>query len=162
MVYLLYSTGLRVTELVELPLTGCNLQSNFVRVIGKGNKERLIPFGQTAAEKIQTYLKRFRPGLLRGRTSNYLFITRLGKPMTRLRFYQIIKETAERSGISQPISPHMLRHSFATHLLSHGADLRAVQMMLGHSDVTTTQIYTHLDNDRLKAIHQKFHPRSGR
>ena len=162
MLYLLYSTGLRVSELVGLPLSGCNLQSNFVRVIGKGDKERLVPFGRTAAEKIDDYLKRFRPALLRGRRSNYLFVTRLGGPMTRLRFYQILKEIAISASIRQPISPHMLRHSFATHLLSHGADLRVVQMMLGHADVTTTQIYTHVDQERLKAIHRKFHPRGGK
>jgi integrase/recombinase XerD len=159
MLFLLYSTGLRVSELVQLPLNGCNLAAGFVRVIGKGNKERLIPFGDQAKEKIEQYLKISRPLILKGKRSNYLFITARGSCMTRLRFWQIVRKTAEGAGIEKGISPHMLRHSFATHLLSHGADLRAVQMMLGHADIATTQIYTHIDQDRLKSIHKKFHPR---
>lgn len=159
MLFLLYSTGLRVSELVQLPLTGCNLAAGFVRVIGKGNKERLIPFGNQAKEKIEQYLKVSRPLILKGKRSNYLFITARGSCMTRLRFWQIVRKTALAAGIEKDISPHMLRHSFATHLLSHGADLRAVQMMLGHADIATTQIYTHIDQDRLKSIHKKFHPR---
>ncbi|GAB6193290.1 site-specific tyrosine recombinase XerD [Desulfocastanea catecholica] len=159
MLFLLYSTGLRVSELVQLPLTGCNLAAGFVRVIGKGNKERLIPFGNQAKEKIEQYLKVSRPLILKGKRSNYLFITARGSCMTRLRFWQIVRKTALAAGIDKDISPHMLRHSFATHLLSHGADLRAVQMMLGHADIATTQIYTHIDQDRLKSIHKKFHPR---
>ncbi len=159
MLFLLYSTGLRVTELVQLPLAACNLAAGFVRVIGKGNKERLIPFGDQAKEKIDTYLKTARPLILKGKRSNYLFITGRGGCMTRLRFWQIVRKTALAAGIDKDISPHMIRHSFATHLLSHGADLRAVQMMLGHTDVATTQIYTHIDQDRLKSIHKKFHPR---
>lgn len=159
MLFLLYSTGLRVSELVQLPLTGCNLAAGFVRVIGKGNKERLIPFGNQAKEKIEQYLKLSRPLILKGKRSNYLFITARGSCMTRLRFWQIVRKTALAAGIEKDISPHMLRHSFATHLLSHGADLRAVQMMLGHADIATTQIYTHIDQDRLKSVHKKFHPR---
>lgn len=159
MLFLLYSTGLRVSELVQLPLTGCNLAAGFVRVIGKGNKERLIPFGDQAKEKIEQYIKSSRPLILNGKRSNYLFITARGSCMTRLRFWQIVRKTALAAGIEKDISPHMLRHSFATHLLSHGADLRAVQMMLGHADIATTQIYTHIDQDRLKSIHKKFHPR---
>lgn len=159
MLFLLYSTGLRVSELVQLPLNGCNLAAGFVRVIGKGNKERLIPFGDQAKEKIEQYLKTSRPLILKGKRSNYLFITGRGSCMTRLRFWQIVRKTALGAGIEKDISPHMLRHSFATHLLSHGADLRAVQMMLGHADIATTQIYTHIDQDRLKSIHKKFHPR---
>ncbi len=159
MLVLLYSTGLRVTELVQLPLAACNINASFLRVIGKGNKERLIPFGQLAQERIATYLHSSRPLILKGKKSNYLFVTNRGSCMTRLRFWQIIKQNAIRAGISRNISPHMLRHSFATHLLSHGADLRAVQMMLGHADISTTQIYTHVDTDRLKNIHKKFHPR---
>jgi integrase/recombinase XerD len=159
MLFLLYSTGLRVSELVQLPLTGCNLAAGFVRVIGKGNKERLIPFGNQAKEKIEQYIKLSRPLILKGKRSNHLFITARGSCMTRLRFWQIIRKTALAAGIDKDISPHMLRHSFATHLLSHGADLRAVQMMLGHADIATTQIYTHIDQDRLKSIHKKFHPR---
>jgi integrase/recombinase XerD len=159
MLFVLYSTGLRVSELVGLPLSACNLSAGFVRVLGKGNKERLIPFGEQAREKIESYLKTARPHILKNKRSNYLFITGRGTCMTRLRFWQIIKKTALAVGIAKEISPHMLRHSFATHLLSHGADLRAVQMMLGHADIATTQIYTHIDQDRLKSIHKKFHPR---
>jgi integrase/recombinase XerD len=159
MLYLLYSTGLRVSELVGLPLSACNLSAGFVRVMGKGNKERLIPFGEQAKEKIEQYLKLSRPLILKGKRSNYLFVTGRGSCMTRLRFWQIVRKTALAAGISKDISPHMIRHSFATHMLSHGADLRAVQMMLGHADIATTQIYTHIDQDRLKSIHKKFHPR---
>lgn len=159
MLVLLYSTGLRVSELVLLPLVACNLAAGFVRVLGKGNKERLIPFGAEAKEKIEIYLKTARPNILKGKRSNYLFITHRGTHMTRLRFWQIIRKSALAAGIEKEISPHMLRHSFATHLLAGGADLRAVQMMLGHSDIATTQIYTHIDQDRLKNIHKKFHPR---
>ncbi|NOR23136.1 MAG: site-specific tyrosine recombinase XerD [Desulforhopalus sp.] len=159
MLFLLYSTGLRVSELIQLPLAACNLAAGFVRVLGKGNKERLIPFGDQAKEKIEQYLKTARPLILKGKRSNYLFITGRGSCMTRLRFWQIVRKTALTAGIDKNISPHMIRHSFATHLLSHGADLRAVQMMLGHADISTTQIYTHIDQDRLKSIHKKFHPR---
>ncbi len=159
MLFVLYATGLRVTELVSLPLSACNLSAGFVRVLGKGNKERLIPFGDQAREKIDDYLKTARPFILKNKRSNYLFITRRGTCMTRLRFWQIVRKTALAVGITKEISPHMFRHSFATHLLSHGADLRSVQMMLGHADIATTQIYTHIDQDRLKSIHKKFHPR---
>ncbi|MGW8192625.1 MAG: site-specific tyrosine recombinase XerD [Desulforhopalus sp.] len=159
MLFLLYSTGLRVTELVTLPVASCNLAAGFIRVLGKGSKERLIPFGDQAREKIDHYLKTARPLILKGKRTNYLFVTGRGNCMTRLRFWQIIRQAALAAGISKPISPHMLRHSFATHLLSHGADLRAVQMMLGHSDIATTQIYTHIDQERLKSVHKKFHPR---
>jgi integrase/recombinase XerD len=159
MLHLLYSTGMRVSELVSIPLAACNLSSCFVRVIGKGNKERLIPFGTPAQEIIEQYLKTARPLILKGRRSNALFVSNRGSAMSRLRFWQIIKEAARAAGINKPISPHMLRHSFATHLLTHGADLRSVQLMLGHSDIATTQIYTHIDQDRLKELHKKFHPR---
>ncbi len=159
MLQLLYSTGLRVSELVTLPITACNMSSCFVRVIGKGDKERLIPFGIPAKEAIETYLTSARPLILKTRRSNTLFVTNRGRGMTRLRFWQIINEAAVVAGIGQKLSPHTLRHSFATHLLTHGADLRSVQIMLGHSDITTTQIYTHVDEGRLKSIHKKFHPR---
>ncbi|MBW2683223.1 MAG: site-specific tyrosine recombinase XerD, partial [Deltaproteobacteria bacterium] len=159
MLFLLYSTGLRVSELIRLPLSACNLSAGFVRVLGKGNKERLVPFGEQAKEKIEFYLETARPLILKGKQSNYLFVTRQGSCMTRLRFWQIIRKTALAAGIEKNISPHMLRHSFATHLLSHGADLRSVQLMLGHADIATTQIYTHIDQERLKSIHKKFHPR---
>lgn len=159
MLHLLYSTGLRVSELVSLSLSGCNLISCFVRIIGKGDKERLVPFGEIAKQQLETYLEKSRPHILKGKRTNILFVTNRGTGMTRLRFWQIIKEAGRVAGIDKDISPHMLRHSFATHLLSHGADLRSVQLMLGHSDITTTQIYTHIDQDRLKHIHKKFHPR---
>lgn len=159
MLFLLYSTGLRVTELVTLTVASCNLSAGFLRVLGKGNKERLIPFGDQAREKIDHYLKTARPFILKGKRTNHLFVTGRGNCMTRLRFWQIIRQAALAAGISKSISPHMLRHSFATHLLSHGADLRAVQMMLGHSDIATTQIYTHIDQERLKSVYKKFHPR---
>ncbi|MBU1567054.1 MAG: site-specific tyrosine recombinase XerD [Proteobacteria bacterium] len=159
MLFVLYATGLRVSELVGLPLSACNLNAGFVRVLGKGNKERLIPFGDQARERIDAYLKTARPFILKNKRSNYLFVTRRGTCMTRLRFWQIIRKIALAAGIQKEISPHMIRHSFATHLLSHGADLRSVQMMLGHADIATTQIYTHIDQERLKSIHKKFHPR---
>lgn len=159
MLFLLYSTGLRVSELVNLPLAACNLSSCFVRVFGKGNKERLIPFGIQAKEKIETYIAHGRLVILNGKRSNFLFVTARGTAMTRLRFWQIIRRMATAAGITKDISPHMIRHSFATHLLAHGADLRSVQLMLGHADIATTQIYTHIDQDRLKSIHRKFHPR---
>lgn len=159
MIYLLYSTGVRVSELVKLPLVACNLNSGFVRILGKGDKERLIPFGEAAEKELRRYLDTSRATILNGKRSNALFVTNRGGAMTRLRFWQILKETAVAAGISKDISPHMLRHSFATHMLAHGADLRAVQLMLGHADITTTQIYTHIDQDRLKSIHKKFHPR---
>lgn len=160
MLFLLYSTGVRVSELVNLTIRSVNLSSSFLRVRGKGDKERLVPFGEPAREKLEEYVTTTRPLILQSRTSNVLFVTNRGKSMTRTRFWQIIGETARAAGISKQISPHMLRHSFATHLLAHGADLRSVQMMLGHSDIATTQIYTHIDQERLKSIHKKFHPRS--
>ena len=129
-------------------------------MLGKGTKERLIPFNEEAKEKITFYLQESRKFLLKNKQSNFLFVTSRATAMTRLRFWQIIRETAYKADIDKKISPHMLRHSFATHLLEHGADLRSVQIMLGHSDIATTQIYTHIDTKRLKAIHQKFHPRS--
>lgn len=159
MLILLYSTGLRVSELIMLPLAGCNLESGFLKVIGKGDKERLVPFGDKARTAVDSYINETRPHTLKGRKSTYLFVTGRGKPMTRARFWQIIGETASAAGISKTISPHMIRHSFATHLLANGADLRAVQIMLGHADISTTQIYTHIDQDRLKSIHRSFHPR---
>lgn len=159
MIHFLYSTGLRVSELVGLTLSACNMNACFVRIRGKGGKERLVPFGTSTKTHLENYFEKSRPNILKGKKSNHLFVTNRGGPMTRLRFWQIIKEMAYTTGISSNISPHMLRHSFATHLLTHGADLRAVQLMLGHSDIATTQIYTHIDQDRLKNIHKKFHPR---
>ncbi len=159
MLHLLYATGLRVSELVKISTAGINLSAGYLRVLGKGSKERLIPFGEEAGERIEYYLQSSRPQLLKGRRSDYLFVTNRGTKMTRLRFWQIIKEICLVKGITKKISPHMLRHAFATHLVENGADLRSVQMMLGHSDITTTQIYTHVDSNRLKGCHKKFHPR---
>lgn len=159
MLYLLYATGMRVSELVSLPLNCLSLTSGHVRVLGKGDKERIVPFGEIAGERIAEYLESGRPSLLGKKNSPYLFLSNRGTAMTRARFWQIVNGIAAHAGIRQRISPHMLRHSFATHLLAGGADLRAVQMMLGHSDIATTQIYTKVDADRLKAVHHRFHPR---
>ena len=159
MLHLLYATGIRVSELVSLEITSVNQTGGFIRVLGKGDNERLVPFSQTARDVLQKYLKKGRPLLLKKKMSRQLFVTNRGSGMTRARFWQIISQKAAANGITRKISPHMIRHSFATHLLAGNADLRAVQMMLGHADIATTQIYTHVDSDRLKAIHQKFHPR---
>ncbi|MBU0482392.1 MAG: site-specific tyrosine recombinase XerD [Proteobacteria bacterium] len=159
MLHLLYASGLRVSELVNLPLAALNLTGGTVRIFGKGSKERLVPFGEEAAGRIKTYLRDGRPLLLKKKRSPALFLTNRGGAMTRLRFWQIVQQTVFQTGINKKVSPHTLRHSFATHLLEHGADLRSVQMMLGHSDIATTQIYTHVDSRRLKSTHQKFHPR---
>jgi len=159
MLHLLYASGLRVSELVNMPVAGININSGRLRVLGKGSKERLVPFGEVAGEKLAGYLKEGRPKLLKKGRSDYLFLTAHGRPMSRNRFWQIIKELVLRAGIKKKVSPHTLRHSFASHLLAGGADLRSVQMMLGHSDISTTQIYTHIDADRLKDIHKRFHPR---
>ena len=159
MLMLLYSTGLRVSELISLPLNSCNFSAGFLKVRGKGNKERLVPFGEAAKKTLFDYIDHSRPALLKDRRSAILFVTGRAKAMTRVRFWQILSQTATAAGIHTTLSPHMLRHSFATHLLANGADLRAVQLMLGHSDISTTQIYTHIDQDRLKSIHRSFHPR---
>jgi len=159
MLYLLYATGMRVSELVQLPVNSCNLTSCHVRIMGKGSKERIVPFGEVASERITEYLEQGRPALMKKKSSPYLFLSNRGTAMSRARFWQIINTIAVNAGVRRRISPHMLRHSFATHLLAGGADLRAVQMMLGHSDIATTQIYTKIDTDRLKATHQRFHPR---
>jgi integrase/recombinase XerD len=155
----IYATGLRVTELVELPMAGLNLEAGFVTVTGKGAKTRLIPFGEAARARIVKYRASARPEFLKGRTSDYLFITRRGGPMTRQGFWKIVKKYAMKAGVTKHISPHGLRHSFATHLLERGADLRSVQSMLGHSDISTTQIYTHVAETRLRGIFQRIHPR---
>lgn len=159
MLHLLYGTGVRVSELVNMPISGCNLINCHVRVMGKGSKERMVPFSDTTREKIRYYMVKARPLIMKGGSSPLLFVTGRRKGMTRGRFWQIIREMAAACGINKSVSPHMLRHSFATHLLSGGADLRAVQMMLGHADISTTQIYTMVDSSRLKTIHSKFHPR---
>ena len=155
----LYATGLRVSELVALGLSGLSLEMGVVRVMGKGGKERLVPLGEEAAEWLKRYAAQARPELLSGRASDAVFVTRRGGAMTRQAFWHLIKRHAGRAGIDKPLSPHTLRHAFATHLLNHGADLRVVQMLLGHSDISTTQIYTHVALERLKQLHARHHPR---
>ncbi len=159
MLYLLYATGMRASELVGLKVSGCSMTGCYVRIIGKGNKERLVPFSETTRDVIQEYLVRVRPAFLKKQSSVFMFLSNRGKEMTRTRFWQIARDAALMAGIKKPVSPHMLRHSFATHLLVNGADLRSVQMMLGHSDISTTQVYTKVDSARLKSIHERFHPR---
>jgi integrase/recombinase XerD len=159
MLELLYAAGLRVSELVNLKLQDINTQAGFVRVFGKGAKERIVPIGQYAKGKLENYLKKTRPLLSKNVSSRYLFIARPGKPMTRQGFWKLLKNYCRQAGVVKNISPHSFRHSFASHLLEGGADLRSIQLMLGHSDISTTQLYTHVVRDRLKAVHQKFHPR---
>ncbi|ATE59064.1 site-specific tyrosine recombinase XerD [Thauera sinica] len=157
----LYATGLRVSELVGLRLFEVSLNDGFVRVMGKGSKERLVPLGQVAADWITRYAGEARPPLLAGKNSDALFVTRLGASMTRQMFWRIIKQHALAAGIAADrISPHTLRHAFATHLLNHGADLRVVQLLLGHADISTTQVYTHVARERLKQLHAAHHPRA--
>jgi integrase/recombinase XerD len=155
----LYATGMRVSEAVNLKKDNVNLEVGFLRCIGKGNKERVIPLGKKAITSLERYLTIARPQLLKGKTSEYLFLNRFGKRISRQSLWKIIKRYARQAGIKKPIWPHILRHSFATHLLERGADLRSVQEMLGHSNISTTQIYTHINKDRLKTIHKMFHPR---
>lgn len=155
----LYATGLRVSELVGLQLTQINLQQGVLRVTGKGNKERLVPLGEEAVNWMEKYLLNTRSDLLKGQVTDALFVTRRGASMTRQAFWYLIKRYAFQAEIASEISPHTLRHAFATHLLNHGADLRVVQMLLGHSDLSTTQIYTHVANERLKSLHSQHHPR---
>lgn len=160
MLEFLYATGLRVSELTALPLGAVNLTAGFVRTVGKGDKERVIPVGREALRWLREYLERGRPALLRGRESPALFVGRRRGPLTRQAFWALLKRHARLAGIPRAVSPHTLRHSFATHLLERGADLRAVQMMLGHADLGTTQIYTHVARAHLKEIHRRFHPRA--
>ena len=159
MLELLYASGLRVSELIRLEVKQVNLEAGFLRVRGKGGKERLVPLGSSAKERILHYLKTARPALLKGRASAYLFLTRSTKPMTRQAFWQLLRQYALQSSEGGKFYPHALRHAFATHLLEGGADLRAVQAMLGHVDIATTQVYTHLTSERLREVHKKFHPR---
>ncbi|MFO7542411.1 MAG: site-specific tyrosine recombinase XerD [Thiobacillus sp.] len=155
----LYATGLRVSELVGLKLTAVNLNDGVLRVTGKGNKDRLVPLGEEAVSWLKRYLGEARPSLLDKHLSDAVFVTPRGSGMTRQAFWYLIKRRARAADITRPLSPHTLRHAFATHLLNHGADLRVVQMLLGHSDISTTQIYTHVARERLKQLHAQHHPR---
>ncbi len=163
MIELMYASGLRVSELVGLKTFNISLSEHVLRVFGKGSKERLVPFGEVASQWLQRYLQEARPALLAGKQTDDLFVTvrgaRAGEAMTRVMFWQLVKKYARVAGITAPLSPHTLRHAFATHLLNHGADLRAVQMLLGHADISTTTIYTHVARERLKTLHAQHHPR---
>lgn len=159
MLELLYATGLRVSELVQIKQGDVSLRQGVVRVLGKGGKERLVPIGERALDALQAYLDEQRPALAKNPAEAALFLTERGKPMTRQAFWYLIKRHAARAGITTRLSPHMLRHCFATHLLDHGADLRVVQLLLGHSDLSTTQIYTHVARERLQQLHASHHPR---
>lgn len=159
MLELMYASGLRVSELVGLKSVHLSLAEGALRVTGKGNKERLVPFGEEAHGWLTRYLAQTRAEILKGQASDALFVTGRGGPMTRQMFWKLIKAHAVRAGITVPLSPHTLRHAFATHLLNHGADLRAVQMLLGHADISTTTIYTHVARERLRALHAQHHPR---
>ena len=159
MLELLYASGLRVSELVGLPMLSLNLREGVLRITGKGNKERLVPFGEEAADSLQNYLSQSRPVLLGKQNSPAVFVTQQGTAMSRVMFWKLIKKYALLADVHVPLSPHTLRHAFATHLLNHGADLRAVQMLLGHSDISTTTIYTPVARERLKALHAQHHPR---
>ncbi len=159
MLEVLYASGLRVSELVTLRTFNVGMGEGVLRVLGKGSKERLVPFGQVARDWIERYLAQGRPAILDGQQTGDLFVTARGQGMTRAMFWVIVKKHARTAGITAPLSPHTLRHAFATHLLNHGADLRAVQMLLGHADISTTTIYTHVARERLKLLHARHHPR---
>ncbi len=159
MLELMYASGLRVSELVLLKTIEVGMNEGVLRVTGKGSKTRLVPFGEEARAWIERYLSEGRAAILGGKLADALFVTALGGPMTRQMFWTLIKKHALRAGIQVPLSPHTLRHAFATHLLNHGADLRVVQLLLGHADISTTQIYTHVARERLKKIHAQHHPR---
>jgi len=159
MIELVYATGLRVSEVISLRTNQVNLEAGFLTVLGKGRKERAVPIGTYARQRLLQYIERARPAILGRRMSPYLFVTRAAKPMTRQAFWHLLKKLALACGLRTNVSPHVLRHAFATHLVEGGADLRAVQMMLGHADIGTTEIYTHVARDRLRDTHRKFHPR---
>ncbi len=160
MLELLYATGVRVSELIGLQIAFCSLQNGVIRVFGKGSKERLVPMGNEAVDWLQRYLAEARPTLMAGKgTCDFMFVTRRGGGLTRQAFWYVIKKHAKQAGIRGKVSPHTLRHAFATHLLNHGADLRVVQLLLGHADLSTTQIYTHVARARLQIMHKKHHPR---
>ncbi|HYF34809.1 MAG TPA: site-specific tyrosine recombinase [Prosthecobacter sp.] len=157
---LFYASGLRLSELVDSRVENLNLEEGWIRVTGKGNKTRLAPVGGAAREALETYLGHGRPALVRPKTQSHIFLSRNGARLTRVRVWQIVKERAALAGLEHKVHPHLLRHSFATHLLNNGADLRVIQEMLGHADISTTQIYTHVEQSRLKQVHKKFHPRA--
>lgn len=159
MLELLYSCGLRVSELITLNYHNINLSEEYIRIHGKGNKERLLPMGEVAMDYLNTYEKKARPFLLKSGQTDHYFLSNRGSGMSRQNFFYMIKAYATKAGIDKPLSPHTLRHAFATHLVQQGADLRSVQLMLGHSDISTTQIYTHIQNVQLKSQHAKHHPR---
>jgi integrase/recombinase XerD len=159
MIELLYATGLRVSELISLRLTDLHLDELFVTCVGKGSKERLVPIGEEAARWIRTYLTSSRSALLKGRAASRLFVNARGGPLSRVGFWKVLKQHGRRARVRSTLSPHVVRHSFATHLLERGADLRAIQLMLGHTDLSTTQIYTHVLEARLRSIYERFHPR---
>ncbi|MDY0212686.1 MAG: site-specific tyrosine recombinase XerD [Desulfuromonadaceae bacterium] len=160
MLEVLYACGLRVSELISLQLEDYHPASAYIQTIGKGDKQRIVPVGEEAIEVLQHYLEHGRPLLLRGRRSNYVFLNRSAQGLTRQGFWKIIKRRAAEAGISKNVTPHTLRHAFATHLLENGADLRVVQVLLGHADISTTQIYTHVTRAHLKKVHERFHPRN--
>jgi len=159
MVELVYATGMRVSEAVSLKVNQLNLEAGYLTVLGKGNKERVVPIGTYARQRVIDYVQQARPQLLKGRLSPHLFVTRTGRKLSRQAFWLRLRRLVLQTGVRGTVSPHTLRHAFATHLVEGGADLRAVQMMLGHADISTTQIYTHVARDRLRAVHRKFHPR---
>jgi integrase/recombinase XerD len=159
MLEVLYASGLRVSELVTLKTFEANLDAGVVRILGKGSKERLVPLGEEAVDWVKRYLREARPRLMKRASSDALFVTERGAGMTRQAFWHAIKRYGAKALPGKNLSPHVLRHAFATHLINHGADLRVVQMLLGHADISTTQIYTHVARERLKALHAKHHPR---
>ncbi|PTG56326.1 site-specific tyrosine recombinase XerD [Staphylococcus chromogenes] len=160
MLELLYATGIRVSELINIEVEDVNLLMGFIKVFGKGNKERIIPLGETVIELLKTYIENVRPQLLKKQVTHTLFLNMQGKPLTRQGIWKIIKQTGAKAGIQKRLTPHTLRHSFATHLLENGADLRAVQEMLGHSDISTTQLYTHVSKTQIRKMYQQYHPRA--